>query len=187
MARARAFALLVAACLIGACTTVPPAAPRPIGVGQQDEPFIVEGRLSARHGAEAIAANFRWTHVSGVDTITLGTPLGQTVAKLSGSGGGTRIERSDGSFAEAADWESLTERALGVPLPVAGLTYWIRGYPRPAFEYSIESDAAGRPLVLRQDGWEIIYGYAEDASPLPARLRMNWPDVDLRIAIDGWH
>ena len=30
--------------------------------------------------------------------------------------------------------------------------------------FDLERDAAGRPLVLRQQGWEIVYAYADDAA-----------------------
>ena len=48
-----------------------------------------------------------------------------------------------------------------------------------------EVDAAGRLSVLRQDGCEIVYSYAEDSSQLPARLRMTCNDLELRIVIDS--
>jgi hypothetical protein len=48
-----------------------------------------------------------------------------------------------------------------------------------------EVDDAGRLSVLRQDGCEIVYSYAEESSQLPARLRMTCNDLELRIVIDS--
>ncbi len=187
MPRARAFILLAAASLLGACAAVPPAAPPRAEAIALDPAFAIEGRLSARRGTDAVAANFLWTHEPGADTIALSSPLGQMLAKLSGTtSGGARIERVDGTVAEAADWESLTLRTLAVPLPVTGLAWWIRGVPHPLAAHAMEPDGAGRPAVLRQDGWEIVYAYADDAARLPSRVRLTWPEVEVRIAIDRW-
>ena len=82
---------------------------------------------------------------------------------------------ADGRRAQADTFDALTAQAFGVPLPVAGLTYWIRGQPREGTASAIERDAAGRANVLRQDGWEIVYSYADDAATLP-------PAADARLS-----
>lgn len=184
MPRVRAFALLAAVSLLGACAAIPPAPTRTATAS--DAAFNIEGRLSAKRGTDAVAANFLWTHEPGADTIALSSPLGQMLAKLSGTSSGARIERADGTVADAADWESLTLRTLAVPLPVTGLAWWIRGVPHPLAAHAIEPDGAGRPAVLWQDGWEIVYAYADDAARLPSRVRLTWPEVEVRIAIDRW-
>ncbi len=93
------------------------------------------------------------------------------------------LRGSDGRREAASDWAALTERALGVPLPVAGLVAWIVAAPRADSAYSIEPDASGRTLVLRQDGWEIVYAYADDDAKLPARLQLSQADIEVRIAV----
>ncbi len=177
--------LAVAGMLLSACAAMHTAVPVSPGTAA-DEPFSVEGRLSARRGGEGIAGSFVWVHAVDRDTITLDTPLGQTVARLSGSSGDARVELADGSVTEATDWEKLTQRTLGVPLPVSGLAWWLRGVPQPRAPATIEPDVAGRPVVLRQEGWEIVYAYADAASRRPSRMRLAWPDVEVRLAIDRW-
>lgn len=151
-----------------------------------DAPFDVAGRLSAKRGAEALSANFEWVHTPLADAIALATPLGQTLARLEGTGTGASITLADGRTAQATTFDLLTEQALGVPLPVSGLAWWLRGAPRPGSDARIERDGAGRAGVVRQDGWEIVYAYADDATPLPRRLMLTYPDVEVRIVIDGW-
>ena len=114
------------------------------------------------------------------------TPLGAAVAELSGDSSMHRVEvrAADGRTDTASDWSALTERFVGVPLPVEGLAYWARGSPRPGGTQTAEVDAAGRLQLLRQDGCEIIYTYAEDPTPLPSRLRMTCNDLELRIVVD---
>jgi hypothetical protein len=53
---------------------------------------------------------------------------------------------------------------------------------------TFERDSLGRPLVLRQQGWEIVYAYASDEAPArPMRLVMRYPDsepIEVRIVVD---
>lgn len=151
-----------------------------------DEPFEIAGRLSARHGNEAAAANFRWTHRADRDELTLATPLGSTLARIDGTQGQVRLELPDGRVADAPDWEALTLKVLGAPIPVRGLAWWLRGVPHPGSVHTIERDAAARASVLWQNGWEIVYGYNE-AGARPTRLRLTYPDTELRLVLDAWN
>lgn len=151
--------------------------------------FELTGRLSARHGSDALAASFRWTHERERDELDLTSPLGQTIARLNGDVSGVRLQTSDGRVETASDWSSLTTRALGWPLPVEGLAFWIQGVPREGAPATIEPGSDGVPAALRQDGWSIVYQAFErgsDGVPRPQRLTLDYPDVELRIAVDSW-
>src|ERR1700680_1987136 len=54
--------------------------------------FEVAGRLSVRHGSDAAAVNFRWRHGNERDELQLASPLGQTVAELSGDSLEVRLQ-----------------------------------------------------------------------------------------------
>jgi outer membrane lipoprotein LolB len=172
---------------LAACAGVPPTAltERP-GAVVPDAPFSVDGRLSARHGGEAMSANFSWTHAPPRDELAVTTPLGQDVAQISGDGRSATVTLADGRAETATDWATLTERALGFALPVAGLSAWIRGGAHPGSPSSVEPDAEGRAAVLRQDGWEIVYGYPDAASATPKSLRLVYGDLEVRVVVDRW-
>jgi len=151
--------------------------------------FDVTGRMSVRHGSAGLAASFRWSHTNERDELELASPLGQTVALLSGDSAQVRLQAADGRVSTADGWGALTEQGLGWPLPVQGLSFWIQGIARPGAPYGVETGADGRVAVLRQDGWTIVYqayGQAPDAAWRPSRLTLSYPDVELRIAIDRW-
>lgn len=150
-----------------------------------DTSFEVSGRLSARHGSNGAAASFRWTHRPASDEFLISTPLGQALARLSGSAAVVRLETTDGRSEEAPDWEALTAKVLGAPIPVRGLAWWVRASPRAGSAHSAELDAARRVASLRQDGWEIVYEYDGDAKR-PSRLRLRYPDVEIRLVLDSW-
>jgi outer membrane lipoprotein LolB len=189
IARAAAQWLAVVA-LLGACVPtglerVAPALAPPTPLAA----FDVSGRLSARHGSEAVAASFRWSHANEGDELELASPLGQTVARLSGDASQVRLQAADGRVSTASDWASLTEQGLGWPLPVQGLAYWIQGISRPGAPFTVEAGDDGRTAVLRQEGWIIVYlDYTQtaDAGWRPSRLMLTYPEVELRIAIDRW-
>jgi outer membrane lipoprotein LolB len=151
-----------------------------------DSPFRVAGRLSAHHGSDALAGNFDWQHAPATDSIALATPLGQTLATLDRIDATVTLRLADGRRLEAPSFEDLTTRAFGVPLPVSGLSAWIRGGGHAGSTFVIERDAAGRPGVLRQDGWEITYAYPDDRDTHARRLTLAYPGVDVRVVVDRW-
>ena len=183
--RIAASALLL---VLGACApvrTTPDSTP--VDVAKLAAPFAVEGRISARRGSDAIAGNFAWTHDGEQDRITLMSPLGQTIAQLEGSPSLVVATMSDGRVEQAADWNALTSRALGLPVPVTGLSAWIRGYPRAGSPHTLEVDPKARPVVLMQDGWEIGYAYADEDAHRANRLTLRYASADpveVRIVID---
>ena len=163
-----------------------PLAPTQVFPSRPDEPFGIEGRLSARRGNDAVSVGFVWNHAPPKDDFVVTTPLGAAVAEISGDSSKQRVEvrAADGRTDTASDWSSLTERFVGFPLPVEGLAFWLQGSPRPGATQTAEVDAAGRLSVLRQDGCEMVYTYGEGSTTLPTRLRMTCNDVELRIVID---
>ena len=162
------------------------------GLGAPPAPqasFDIAGRLSARHGDDALTANFRWRHASGRDELELASPLGQMVASLSGDASNVRLQTADGRVSTASDWSALTAQGLGWPLPVDGLAFWIQGTPRPGSAFGTETGEEGRVALLRQDGWTIVYhAYTQAAAAdwRPTRMTLSYPDVELRIAVDNW-
>jgi outer membrane lipoprotein LolB len=182
-ARRGALAVALVALLAG-CATPPRAGVAPAEVAAADARFELAGRLSAKHGDSAVAASFRWTHAPGSDLLVLSTPFGQGLARLSGGAEGVVLELADGAVARAGDWEALTRAALGVPVPVRGLAWWVRAQPHPGSAHVMERDAAGRASVLRQDGWEIVFGYRDDGAQ-PSRLVLAYPNVEIRLALDA--
>lgn len=182
--RAAAVALAFA---LAACASLQPPESVPATAAESDEPFVIGGRMSARRGDSGVAGTFTWTHDARRDAIDLATPLGQTIAQLDGGAQGVSVRLQDGRTETAATWRELTERAFGVVIPVDGLAAWVRGVPRAGAQATIERDAAGRVSLLRQDGWEVTYAYADDASRRPSRVNLSYPGappVEVRVVVD---
>jgi len=171
--------------MLAACAGTPAVAP----VDARAEPaFSAQGRLSARRGAEAVAVHYDWRHSASADTFDVATPLGQTVARMRRDASGVRVERPNEAAVDYRDWTALMQAVLGAPIPVDGLAYWVQGVADPRSAADIERDSAGRPLVLRQQGWEIVYAYG-DATLRPSRLVMRYQGsepVEVRIVVDSF-
>lgn len=183
------FAAIAGMLLLVGCASTPATRDATPRFAEVRGAYEISGRLSARHDADAFAANFHWTHTAERDELDFISPLGQVVARLSGDPRGVELRTPDGKVETASDWTSLTSRGLGWALPVAGLVYWIQGAPRRDAPYTVEAGDDGAPGVLRQDGWTIIYqAFARDASgsSRPARMTLDYPGVELRLVIDTW-
>jgi outer membrane lipoprotein LolB len=177
-----AFALCVQAC--APIASKPDSEPASFAAPRQV--FSINGRLAVRHGGEGVSANFRWQHDGEQDTMELVSPLGQTIARMSGTANRVELEGSGGRHEVAGSWEALTARGLGWTLPVSGLASWIQGAPRPGSEWRVESETD--TPVLRQDGWTIVYNAVTDtpSGRRPSRLTLTYPDIEVRLVVDEW-
>jgi len=187
--RVARFAAIANLLMLAACASTPRDA-LPFKFADTRTVYEIAGRLSARHDADAFAANFHWSHAADRDELDLASPLSQTVARLMGDARGVLLQTPDGKVETASDWTTLTSRGLGWALPVEGLAFWVQGAPRKGAPFTAEAGADGAPGVLRQDGWTIVYqAFVKDATGVsrPARMTLDYPGVELRLVIDTWH
>jgi len=186
-----AAALTIAVIVLTACTTLGPVSTGRVDPTAKGNGFDIEGRLSARRGTAAVASNFTWSHTPVHDRLDFASPLGQIYARVSGNKGGVNVEHADGRSDSYSDWSTLSLALFGLAIPVDGLSTWILGAPRPEQPFTIERDAVGRPSVLRQHGWEVVYSYAAaDARERPKRLVLRNKDtepIEVRVVIDRWN
>lgn len=174
--------------LLASCAATPPLT-QPVlrsAVAEQ-EPFVLNGRLSVKHNGQRTSANMHWDHQPASDEITLSGPLGQTVASLRRDAQGVVLQTQDKAYT-ADDVGELTQQALGWPLPLTGLRYWVLALPDPASEASVEHDVNGQVRLLRQDGWEIHYmRYAATApDSLPLRMLLQRAGLEIQLLVDTW-
>lgn len=183
----RAAALLLAALALGACAATRTAAlpdrelPADWGARRstlQSWPgFALRGRVAVARGDEGFSGAVRWTQSGGRARLELDGPLGV---------GGARYDLD----AAEADGAAL-ERALGVPMPVASLRYWLLGVPDPASAAEESLDpGAPRLASLRQAGWSVAYPrYAPVPATrleLPQLIEVSREGVRVRLLIEDW-
>ncbi len=147
--------------------------------------FELSGRIAVRYRDDAGSGSIAWRHGAGSDEMLLTSPLGQGIARLVRAGDEVVLTTQDGREFRATDAEALTEKVLGFRVPLLGLSDWVRGRPAPAPAPTRQrTDDAGRLAELEQHGWRIEYLEYEGA--LPARLKLNYPGLELRLAVSEW-
>lgn len=147
--------------------------------------FQLSGRIAVRYDDQGSSGNIAWRHRAAGDEMLITSPFGQGVARIEREGDMVTVTASDRRVYRAHDAESLTEQVLGFRVPLAGLSDWVRGKPAPGPARETR-DPRGRLSELEQDGWHIYYLAYGDGDGLPARLRLVYPGLELRLAIGEW-
>lgn len=169
--------LSLALFLLGACAQLETRVP-------DDVQFDLAGRLAVRYGDEGFSGNLAWRHARSADELLITSSLGAGVARLVRDGETIVLSTAEPKEYRGSDAEALTEQVLGFRLPVAGLSDWVRGRPSGGTVARTEYGDDGRLRSLEQAGWRV--DYLEYAGRLPARMRLAYPGLELRLAISQW-
>jgi outer membrane lipoprotein LolB len=173
----RFFLLSVMLLLAGGCAQLQTRLPH-------DVEFDMSGRLAARYGSEAFTGNIAWRHAKSADEMLITSSLGAGVARIVRDGESVVLTTAEPREYKARDAEALTQEVLGFRLPLSGLADWVRGRPSDEAAAKVERDEQGRLRALEERGWKIEY--QEYEGKLPSRMRLTYPDIELRLAISKW-
>lgn len=139
--------------------------------------FELRGRVAVARGDDGFSGALRWVQTGAEVRLELDGPLGV---------GGARYDLDPASVDGAA-----LGQALGVPVPVASLRYWLLGVPDPALaaQESLEPGAP-RLAALQQAGWSVVYArYAAVPGTrleLPQRIEVTREGLRLRLLVEVW-
>ena len=157
---------------------------RPLGA-QEALDFELSGRIATRFKEEAASGNVAWRHSADADEMLITSPVGSSIARVVRKGNEVVLTTAEPRDYRANDVEALTEQVLGFRIPLAGLTGWVRGRAVEGSPANAVRDAQGRLATLEQNGWKIEYQeYRPDG--LPARMKLTYPGIELRLAIHEW-
>jgi len=177
--------VVAAVSALAGCAALEPARP----VLPRAPAFDLVGRMAVTHDGRSFSSGVRWQHAADRDEIWLLTPLWQALARIVDDAEGAVYTGSDRRQYRARDVEALTRRTLGWELPVARLTWWVRGdIATDGVITEVARDPQGRLLRLQQDGWDITYVYRsqDSADSLPQRLDLRSESQSIRLVIDTW-
>ena len=153
------------------------------------EPFDLLGRVSTTYSGGTVTANARWEHDADRDEIWLMTPTGQTLAHILDTASGVVLTRADRQEHRARNVEELTRQALGWPLPLSQLQYWVRGLPVPGTALAdVERDGANRLTAFTQGDWRVrltYHGEGEYAGKVRLIDLVDGPNR-IRFVVDTW-
>jgi outer membrane lipoprotein LolB len=173
--------LAACAALVAGCAA---PARRP-SLGRADPDFFeLRGRIGVRYQGDGFSGSMVWRHAAGADRVELFNPLGAVHARLSRDATGAVLETADGKRHAEPDAEALSRAILGWELPLDALRHWAFGRAAPGTASQVERDAAGRPVRLLQDGWEVRYFAWDEVQPgVPRRIELEQPALKVKIAV----
>lgn len=185
--------VLIAACLLlAACAT---REPRPAGAWleereawfEQHPDWNISGRVGLHDGERGGSLGFSWEAEGEEHRIHLRTAAGGRQWRLRFAPGWAVLEGSDVGRLTGPSPDPLVEAAVGWPIPVRALSWWIRGLMPPG----------GGELRFAEDGtlagatgpaWTLEYQRFDEVAGrlLPTRLEARSDEYRVRIAIGDW-
>jgi outer membrane biogenesis lipoprotein LolB len=163
-------AFLVAALVLASCAITPAPMTLP-SLEAAPAAFEMTGRLAVRLGERSDIAKLRWTHERAGDTWVISSPLGNEVARIEAGERGATLRRAGSPPESAADFASLTERLLGVPLDPVALAGWLHG---------------GRSSM--PGGWSVAVDETQRAGAIDIarRITASRGEVTVRLVVDEY-
>lgn len=165
---------------------------------QYHQRIDLAGRLSVQYqrngNDESLHASFTWQQTPTHSMVTILSPLGQILATIETNPNGATLIESGQPARSATDVDALAARALGWPLPVAGLHKWLQGFATSNAQRAFVA-TPNQQTVMTQDGWQIQYPdwQAVDGSTeqRPKRIDLTRSTeqagkVNIRIVLDRW-
>jgi outer membrane lipoprotein LolB len=165
--RGRVAVLAVLTVLLHACATAPPQVTddpeaerryvERLARLQAADRWIVEGRLAIRDGDDGGSGKLRWQAEPDVSRLDFHGALGRGAWRLLVSPDEAVLTLADGEVYRAASVDRLIAERIGWPVPVAELSWWIRGLAAPVGRAQRSLGEAGQLLDLQQAGWSIEF------------------------------
>lgn len=151
------------------------------------EAFELKGRVAVNLDGRGYSARLKWNHEATLDTLSLYSLVGSTIATLVADGDrATLVTAKKESFA-SDNVQELTREVLGWDLPLTGLRYWVLGRADPDVPVmSLEHDDQLRIKQLVQRNWKVDYLAYSGDSALPSSMVLRYGDLRMRLIIDGW-
>jgi len=149
--------------------------------------WTAEGNLAARSSQKGVNASFNWAQLRDAYSLQIFGPFGSYRTLLTGNSAGVTMQSGEKTFT-APNAEILTQRQLGLRLPVANLYYWMRGIPVPHSPSQRTLDAKNHLVQLNQAGWQLNYlSYVTvNGIDIPDRIVLTNPQWQVRILVTNW-
>ena len=192
----RTLAIAAACALLSACATTGTGSAPQTAVGAYRDAIDLTGRLLVnfeRDGKpDTLSVKFAWAQTARETGVSLISPTGQTVAKISVTPDAATLTQGGQPPRMARDIDTLAAQTLGFALPVSGLRDWLQGYATAADGSRYAASPANNTVTTR-DGWKLTFvSWQDTPGGLPAPRRIdaqrdatgNAGQLALRIVLD---
>ena len=187
-------ASFLACALLAGCASAPLSQSTVAGYRDTTE---YAGRLQVNYQKdgkpESLSGKFTWQQAGTRIDVTLASPLGTTMAKITVTPQAATLVQSGQAPRTAPDIDRLTTEVLGWPLPVSGLRDWLQGHATGAGGKPFAASPANN-TVTTADGWKLRFVSWQDESaahPAPKRIDCERPatlateELVIRIVLDA--
>lgn len=148
------------------------------------------GKIGIKTPDETVTAAInQWKQTSDNFVIDLSsTFFGLGASKLYGSANFLTITESGEEPVSSYEPDVLIQQALGFPLPISSLSWWVKGIPTPDNPHDIRFNAQGHIAQLTQDQWKLTYSKYKiiDGLSLPGKIKLERNNVRIILAIKQW-
>jgi outer membrane lipoprotein LolB len=146
------------------------------------------GRIGVRDDKDSHTSRIRWRQQNDTYVINLWGTLNAGATEITGRPGEVVLVQEGKAPLRAATPEDLVYEQLGYELPVAKLSYWIKGLPAPDGRSTPSFNLENHLITLEQDGWVVQYlAYTNySAESLPTRIRIEKPPLRLDFVRLDW-
>ena len=138
----------------------------------------LDGKLGVKAQANSGNLSISWEQNNEAYEIGLYGPLGVTVAEVSGDADGAILTLPDHPPLRASSPEALVQEAMGYPLPVSPMRFWVRGMPAPGEFFEATADG------FRQLGWQVTIRQRDIWGPV--KIQIQRPEVRLLLVVKTW-
>jgi outer membrane lipoprotein LolB len=191
------FVLAALVLLVQACATTPPPASDPLTEQQYlqrlerlqaADRWTVRGRLAVNDGDDGGSGSLLWRSSPARTQLDFHGALGRGAWRLDAAPGAAVLTLADGEEFRAASVERLVLNRLGWHVPVAELSWWIRGLAAPGGRAQRTLGESGVLLTLRQAGWEIEFSRYRTfgAELMPGLVVARQGARQVKFAIRDW-
>ena len=146
------------------------------------------GRIGVRDDRESHSSRIRWQQRGDDYVINLWGTLNAGATEITGEPGRVVLQQEGKDPLTADTPEQLVYEQLGYELPVAQLSYWVKGIPAPGASSEPAFDIDNRLISLQQSGWQVEYlGYTNyETESLPTRIRIHKSPLRLDFVRLDW-
>ncbi|TVQ38343.1 MAG: outer membrane lipoprotein LolB [Wenzhouxiangella sp.] len=150
--------------------------------------WSVSGRMALSDGSRGGSLAFDWRADGSEHDVHLRTVAGGRQWRLSFGPNGAMLEGSGIERMWALDPDPLVEAAVGWPVPVREMAWWIRGLPPPGSQAVVSFAADGALSRVESDPWVMVYQRFDQGREalMPSRFQAESGDYRVRVVLRDW-
>lgn len=194
---AKPFFIVLALCtlLLNGCAGVPTTPSLPADQAwevQQNElrtfnRWQMSGRIGFRTSNNGTSASIEWTQTHAAYQMQLFGPFGAGALQINGVKETFQVSSNEGILNQD-EAKKYLKRTFGVDIPLAELSYWVKGLPAPDKPHKLFLTKQGQLSELRQSNWLIKYtDYNEQLSPqMPTKISLKSDELSIKLVVHEW-